>query len=519
METVLIVDDEENIREGIKLIIDWAELGFEIVGDASNGEEALSAAEKLNPSLIIIDMQMPKVHGIDVIKKLRSSGYQGYFIILSGFSDFEYAREAIINNVTNYITKPVDEDELLETVKKIRADIEKSKKEGTRLVDIKDKAKSVIVSDLLLGVPVIEENLVAMDLLYPKYQVIIHETYNVGKKNIKYRLSELIPAFLDETSYELAAVERYECILLKGRTAISKFEDFIMHYKKSPIESDSPLDNIFIAIGNECDFPVEIAASYDSAKWLAKRRFFCNEGEHFVREDKNDNQNISATGVETKDGLLEKLMNAIASGNRNAMINALDEIYEYVKKHEKESTDACLFMTEIMLSLKEKMTRQYPMLSEVFDTNAGIIEFIESRFYLYEIIQYISDTLDEAMNKIYCRQGGESVIEDIISYIDRFYAQPLTLEELAVQFGYNSGYLGRLFTKTIGSGFTYYLNECRIQKAKELLSEGKYKVYEVSQLVGYSDVDYFGRKFRKHAGLTPAEFKKKYVPIKNTVLH
>ena len=125
METVLIVDDEENIREGIKLIIDWAELGFEIVGDASNGEEALSAAEKLNPSLMIIDMQMPKVHGIDVIKQLRSRGYQGYFIILSGYSDFEYAREAIINHVTNYITKPVDEDELLETVKKIKADIEK----------------------------------------------------------------------------------------------------------------------------------------------------------------------------------------------------------------------------------------------------------------------------------------------------------------------------------------------------------------------------------------------------------
>ena len=509
METVLIVDDEENIREGIKLIIDWEELGFEIIGDASNGEEALSAAEKLNPSLIVIDMQMPKVHGIDVIKQLRSRGYKGYFIILSGFSDFSYAREAIINNVTNYITKPVDEDELLETVKRIKADIEISRKEGTRLGEIKSKARSVIVRDLLSGIPVTEENLVSMNLLYPRYQVIIHETYNVGKEDIRYRLSDLISAFLDEECYELAVVERNECILLKGRTAISKFEDFIMHYQKSPIESDSPLDNIFIAIGNECEQPLEIAASYDRAKWLAKRRFFCDEGEHFIREDKTDFQSVS----DTKDNaaqkeLFEKVMNAVAFGNRNMMINALDEIYEYVKKHEKESTDACLFMTEIMLSLKEKMTRQYPVLSEVFDTSAGIIEFIESRFYLYEIIQYISDTLDAAMNVIYCRQDGESVIDDVISYIDRFYAQPLTLEELAVQFGYNSGYLGRLFTKTTGCAFTYYLNECRIKKAKELLSEGKYKVYEVSQQVGYSDVDYFGRKFRKHAGLTPAEFKK-----------
>ncbi len=269
METVLIVDDEENIREGIKLIIDWEKLGFEIIGDASNGEEALSATEKLNPSLIVIDMQMPKVHGIDVIKQLRSGGYNGYFIILSGFSNFDYAREAIINNVTNYITKPVDEDELLETVKRIKADIEKSKQEGTRLGEIRNKARSVIVRDLLSGIPVMEENLVAMDLLYSRYQVIIHETYNAGKTGIRYRLSDLISAFLDERSYELAVVERNECILLKGRTAISKFEDFITHYQKSPIESDSPLDNIFIAIGNECEQPSEIVGSYDSAKWLA----------------------------------------------------------------------------------------------------------------------------------------------------------------------------------------------------------------------------------------------------------
>ena len=468
METVLIVDDEENIREGIKLIIDWEELGFEIIGDASNGEDALSAAERLDPTLIVIDMQMPKVHGIDVIKQLRGRGYKGYFIILSGYSDFEYAREAIRNNVTNYITKPIDEDDLLKTVKTIKADIEKSKKEGTRLVEIKNKAKSVIVRDLLSGIPVMEDNLTSMNLLYPRYQVIIHETYSVGKEDIRYRLSDLISAFLDEKCYELSTVERNECILLKGRTAISKFEDFIMHYQKSPIESDSPLDNIFIAIGNECDLPSEIAGSYDRAKWLAKRRFFCDEGEHFIREDKADFQSVSdVRDNNAQKDLLEKVLNAVAFGNRNMMVNALDEIYEYVKKHEKESTDASLFMTEIMLSLKEKMTRQYPVLSEVFDTSAGIIEFIESRFYLYEIIQYISDTLDIAMNRIYCRQDGENVIEDIISYIDRFYAQPLTLEELAVQFGYNSGYLGRLFTKTTGCGFTYYLNECRIKKAKE----------------------------------------------------
>ena len=81
MESVLIADDEENIREGIKLIIDWEELGFEIIGAASNGEEALSSIMKLNPAVVVMDMQMPKIHGIEVIKRAREQGYDGYFII------------------------------------------------------------------------------------------------------------------------------------------------------------------------------------------------------------------------------------------------------------------------------------------------------------------------------------------------------------------------------------------------------------------------------------------------------
>ena len=148
------------------------------------------------------------------------------------------------------------------------------------------------------------------------------------------------------------------------------------------------------------------------------------------------------------------------------------------------------------------------MLSDIFDTHAGIIEFIEGRFYLHEIMQYMVETLDKVLGKLHEHTASENIIDDIISYTDRNYAQPLTLEDLASRFGYNSGYLGRLFTRTTGTGYNYYLNECRIRKAKEFLAEGKYKVYEVAQLVGYNDVDYFGKKFRKHAGMTPAEFRR-----------
>lgn len=591
MQTVLIADDEENIREGIKLIIDWEELGFEIAGTASNGEEALSSIKKLNPSLVVMDMQMPKIHGIDVIKKARADGYDGYFIILSGYSDFSYAQDAIRNRVTNYITKPVDEDELYDTVKKIKEEIDKNVREGRRSGQMRNKAKSVVTSELLLGTYFEKdeigerilsdekrEELESMQLLSPLYQVVIHETYHSGKSGgqgkassgipgkmlsqsntlsgagekglaqntslhgasekglISYKLTDLLPTFLDENCYEILSLEGFECILLKGKAAVSRFEDFIAHYEKSPIESDSPLDDIFIAIGASVDSPLEIEKSYETASRLAKRRFFCDEGEHFVRAQSEDEsgkinsaldiKNESAKISSNSDGRITavreaqvdkrkmqeqisgRILDAVIAGNRTAMINSSEELYDFIRNNISDNSDACLYVTEIMLGIKDRLSKQYPVLSDIFDTHAGIIEFIEGRFYLYEIMQYMMETLDKVLGKLHEHATSENIIDDIISYTDRNYAQPLTLEDLASRFGYNSGYLGRLFTRTTGTGYNYYLNECRIGKAKEFLAEGRYKVYEVAQLVGYNDVDYFSKKFRKHAGMTPAEFRR-----------
>ncbi len=524
METVLIADDEENIREGIKLIIDWEELGFSVVGDASNGEEALSAITKLQPSLVVMDMQMPKIHGMDVIKKARETGYNGYFIILSGFSDFSYARDAIRNKVTNYITKPVDEDELYDTVKRIKEEIDKSTREDRKSGKMQSKAKGVVTRELLLGTYFDDkenreseeqkEELHELGLLHNAYQVVIYETYHnklSTDEKKDYSFTDMLGTFLDGGSYEVVQTEGHNCILLKGKAQIARFEDFISHYEKQPIESDSPLDMLFIAMGKIAYSPEEINDSFETAKALAKRRFFCDEGAHFTHEYSDIIPSLKSEKEEVREELkkfLDQIFDAVINGNRSRMINVLEEISDYIKSQDVDSSDVCLYITELLLQIKDRLTKQYPKLTDIFDSHAGIIEFIESRFYLYEIMQYVGEILGKVMDRLHEHVGSENIIEDIISYTDRNYTQPLTLEELAAEFGYNSGYLGRLFTRTTGTGYNYYLNECRIKKAKEFLACGKYKVYEVAQMVGYNDVDYFGKKFRKHAGMTPAEFRK-----------
>jgi len=119
MRSLYIADDEKAIRDGIKLLVDWKSLGYEICGETGSGTEAAADILRLDPDLVLMDIRMPGLSGLDAIKRLTEEGFEGHFIILSGYSDFKYAQEAMKYNVRHYLTKPIDEDELSAAVREI----------------------------------------------------------------------------------------------------------------------------------------------------------------------------------------------------------------------------------------------------------------------------------------------------------------------------------------------------------------------------------------------------------------
>lgn len=143
METLFIADDENAIRQGLKQIIDWNALGFALCGEASNGKDALSQILTLQPSLVLLDVKMPRLHGTEVIRLAREAGFTGKCIILSGYADFQYAQEAIRSGVRFYLTKPIDEDELLETVTQIREELTQAKRDSSHLRPTRIKQKAL----------------------------------------------------------------------------------------------------------------------------------------------------------------------------------------------------------------------------------------------------------------------------------------------------------------------------------------------------------------------------------------
>lgn len=241
---VLIADDESVVLEGLKYIIDWDALGFSICSQASNGEETLKKILNLRPELVLLDIRMPRLSGIEIIQIAREKGFDGHFIILSGYSDFTYAQTAIRYGVDFYLTKPIDEDELISAVTSVRNSIEEERREKT-ISTVTGKTRWTPSS----GISWREKQWISpstqrdLHLSAEVYQVIIYERYNQDSFQTYWNFAELLRVTnQDQNSFNHIIMDKREIFLLKGTFASERFDSLLHHYDVNP-QKGSPLDS------------------------------------------------------------------------------------------------------------------------------------------------------------------------------------------------------------------------------------------------------------------------------------
>ena len=509
METVFIADDEQIIREGLKHIIDWAKLGFAICGEAKSGEEALEGILKLNPHLVLMDIRMPKLLGTDIIRLAREQGFAGRFIIISGYSDFTYAQTAIRHGVEFYLTKPIDEEELREAVTRIRELIYKERESSTHIDLYREKAKNVILRELITGMSAPENKFALPDIYADSYQVVIYENY-YGLSQPPYSFADLLNvANHGNHMFEHLAIDSKEIVLLKGSFALRKFGEFLSHYEQHEHQVGSPLDVLFLAFGRPVKNMDEIYIAYEEALLLCRRRFFCIQGQHTLGYEELpflNNKENEIDSVKLK-YFHELITDSLQSLNRRKIAETLHELEVFLYNVKDDIKSVKHFLTDIYFQAKEKINLIYNNAAIPFPANSEVIIRIENSVYLYEIIRFLSELTDLVINATGA-PSRDSVLEDIIYYINNNYQKNVKLETIAPLFGYNSAYLGKIFTKSTGENFNSYIDHRRIDQSKRLLLENKLKVYEIAERVGYKNVDYFHKKFKKYVGISPAEFRK-----------
>lgn len=516
MYTVFISDDEESIREGLKCIVDWEDIGFRICGEAGNGSDALSEILAKQPNLVLLDIKMPKMHGIDVIVAAREQGFTGKCILLSGYSDFGYAQTAIRYGVDYYLTKPIDEDELLQALNNVKEVLDQENLNDKYVNHYKLRAKNVILQDFFTNntsednSALSPEDIRQLNLEADCYQAVIYENFNRKISDIAYNFADLLKITnKGNQTFEHIRLAQLDVILLKGSFALKKFQDFLGHYEKNPPQKGSPLDSLFIAYGRPVSLLPDIDSSYTEALSLINRRFFCLQGQHTLGYEELPNMHVKARTLspESMQDYAFRLIDHLQTFNRKKVAETLFQLNEYLYNVKDSIPEIKLFLVDLYLQIKEKLNHIYNTIDIPFPTNSAIIDLIEKKYYLYEIIRYFSEQFEMIMNAT-GNSSRDSIIDDIIYYIDHNYQNNIKLEAIAPLFGYNSAYLGKIFSKTVGVNFNSYVDYIRINHSKELLIQNRLKVYEISEVIGYKNVDYFHKKFKKYVGISPAEFRK-----------
>lgn len=516
MYQVLIADDEALIRDGLKYIVDWEQYGFTIGGEAANGEEALRFILAKQPELVLLDIRMPKLQGLEVVKAAREQDFKGKFIILSGYSDFCYAQEAIRYGVDFYLTKPLDEDALSEALDKIKLSLDSETRSQDNFVHLRKKARNVILHELVTGAApeerLTEEDAAELELAADVYQVVIYENFSRKLGSLSYSFADLLKVTnRDEHTFHHFEENQKDVILLKGAYALKRFQDFLEHYNAAtPPQKGSPMDTLFLAYGRPVHSLEEVRLSYEDARRLIARRFFCVQGQHTLSYE--ELPDISQATLKLQPEKLSEytdyIIGYLQTFNRKNVAQTLSGLEDYLYNVQNDIAEVKLFLTDLYLRIKEKINLVYNTLTIPFPTNSTVIDFIDKKFYMYEIIQFLSEQFEMVMNAT-GNPSRSNVLDDILYYIDRNYQNNIKLETIAPLFGYNSAYLGKIFNKTVGESFNSYVDHMRIEHSKELLLQNNYKVYEIAERVGYRNVDYFHKKFRKYVGESPAEFRKK----------
>lgn len=512
MYKLFIADDEATIREGIKCLLDWEDLGYEIVGEAANGDQAYQMILEHHPDLVLLDIRMPGMTGLDVIREAKSRGFDGKIIILSGYSDFSYAQEAIRYGVLSYLTKPIDEDELAELVTKIREQLDASAAARDTSDHYRQKAYNHIISDFLYGnADTAKLDLDELSFKEAPYQVVIYEKYNHQSQTLGYSFADLLRITnQNHNSFDHVTLDAHEVVLLKGDFAIRKFEDFLTRYENEQRpQKDSPLDSLFLAYGKPVTELSRIPQSYQDALTLVNRRFFCEEGQHTIGYASLPDllQHKELISPDFLMSYSERLFSALSAFSHGKTAEILDELSSRLYDASDSIENIRLFFSDLYLQIKNRITAAYPNAGIPFPSNGDIIRIITEKCYLYEIILFLAEQFELILSSI-GNTSGEDVIDDILYYIEHNHSHNLTLENIAPLFGYNSSYLGKIFNKKVGKNFNTYLDMVRIEHSKELLRNQDLKVYEIAEKVGYRNVDYFHLKFKKHVGQTPAEFRK-----------
>ena len=527
MIKLMIIDDEEEIRMGISRTIEWEANDISICGLAENGKEAIEKIELLHPEIILLDIRMPVVSGLQVLEYIRSHHYPTKSIILSGYDDFSYAQTAIKNGASDFLLKPCQPQEILETVLKIKTLVEEEKVQNEMLQGIKVRFNESLPVLKEIYLTKLIKNDAGRKLNYLEnaklYKINLTDTgisaavikiddapacteinssadaelFKFAIKNIAGELlSSKLPCEVFQNNDEIVAL----CNGAGSDQVIELLEEVqanIMKYFKFSIS---------IGVGRTYSGIEHLGTSYSEAMKSMDAAFFLGCGSIIKYDDIKELYTSEETTYPIHEEI--EIIGAIKSGQCEELEERVNDFFKGLSKTGFSKDTLLKSSLALLMSLYHLCIEKSIETDDIF----GNLQSSVGSFLKYDSLVSVKTRLIELSTaicqKLNQKKNSNKIIEQTLKFIDDNFYKDISLDTVANVVYITPSYLSLLFKQTMRINFVDYLHKARIEKACEYMKRNVHlKTYEIAYKVGYNDEKYFSQLFKKYTSMTPTQYK------------
>lgn len=508
MYSILLVDDEILELETLRDFVDWQSMGIKVIGTARNGRSALEKARELKPDIIITDVRMPIMDGIEFSRNFREFNKTTKLIFLTGYDDFNYVKSALQVSASNYILKPFTMEELNETIDKIIKELDSDKLSYSSVkVYIENRLK------YLLSLATKEEA-----------AKIVEELKTAGKHDLTSFNYNLMIAYCDIKTAEKwkdivssidadgqVILENSHCTILLNSDKLKanglNIKGFAEELRNKALEAGSEYADILYS-----DKELTFQVLREEYKRLVEHRdeifFYCKNNCVLNSSLLND-----YPGEDIKlDSIENRLTEAIFGYDKEKVKLVLEEYFNFAIRNKIRKSIVMESTFNILLFLWEEFFRHNPEIAlDSIGKNELWNKLISCR-NIYSMLKFTLSQTDKISEYLIVKHKDKNqyVVDKIIKFVENNFHKQITINDVAANVYLSPNYVRNIFKEKTGETFLEYLTDYRLKKAAELLKDKSLKVYEVSNMVSYENVSYFCSIFAKSYGVSPNEYRNKY---------
>ncbi len=543
MIKILIVDDEAIIRKGIITSIDWESMGMTVVGEAANGREGFEKALLLQPDIVITDVRMPVVDGLELTKLLRENMPDVRVVIISGYDEFKYAREALRMGVNEYLLKPIGADELIKIMRKQCDEIIKKNNEISQDIRIKTIFRENLIymqtrfiTSILKGdggtiSDIIDKSQeLNVDLSGKEFQLIIididdfflitENKISSEKELLINKIKNCAEEILNPSTKSIVCVSDSDYLFSIINVKDSNRYDLFNLYKEIRYTVKKQY-GITLTIGVSKIYKAisELPMAYDEVLCILKNKVFVGKDRIITIDDVEKVGTVSQGIYPSSDE--KEVIGYLKTMDIDKLFMVLERMYSnfiVTKADYSEVKNTCLRVIAIAESQLDELGVDFRNYGERHFGGYAEIEKYETiediKLWMKNIFQGYIEAMQKGKNEKF-----KGIVKVAMQYMNDHYAENIGVEDIAAITYVSPNYFSRVFKKETGKSFTEWLNTVRLDKAKVILKDIKFRVYEVAEKVGYNDYKIFANNFKKYVGCTPKEYRENLLQASQNNTH